>query len=399
MPLRTLILTLAYPHTASYYDDWRDAFLSDPSYVCTVQNILDLSPHRLARLVDDFDAVVMLHSCNSDTLDYFAPLAAVLGERKKAKLLTFVGNEYNSPYVSSAERVRLIKQARCDLVATQLLVEAGEYLYGASGARVISAAHALNPSAFVPGPDSVTRPLDLGVKGYRYPPFLGDNERNTMLRFFGENAERLSLKVDISEDKRLDRGNWARYLQSCRGTISTETGSWYISPNDEFIGRIHDYMASKRTGLVIKNDNLLRRMVRRLPTSIKALMWQLLKVGPIKFEILEDFNTTFEELDERFFKHAPRAPVYSKAISSRHFDAVGCQTCQVMLAGRYNDLLEADTHYLSVAHDYSNIDDVVRRFKDKGERDRITARAHEHVMNFHTYAHRTKALASEIRGL
>jgi hypothetical protein len=390
--LKTLILALVYPHRASYYDDWRDAFAASPRFDCTTANILDLKPRDLEREAELYDAIIMLHSCNSDTLDYLAPLAPVLGARKRAKLATFVGNEFNSPYVSMSERIRLFGQARCDLVATQLLAEAGDYLYAASGAKVIAMPHALNPAAFQPGPESPRRPIDLGVKGYRYPPYLGDDDRNRMLQLFAKNAQRWEINVDISEDRRLNRPEWAKFLQSCKGAISSETGSWYIAPDDELISRIHAYLRSKRRGIVLGNEGALRRAARRLPMSLKSFLWPILARGPIRFEVLDDFNTPFEELEAAFFRDAPRAPIYGKAISSRHFDAIGTKTCQVMLRGRYNDTLTADEHYIAVDPGFANVDDAVRRFKDAKLRDGVAEAAYQCAMAGHTYAHRAQAM-------
>lgn len=388
--LKTLILSLIYPTRVSYYDDWRDAFVHHPAYACDVGNIMTLTPTELEQRLEQYDAVIMLHSCNSDTLDYFAPLAPVLGQRNRAKLITFVGNEFNFPYVSTSERVRLFGVARCDVVATQLLEEAGNYLYAQSGARVVSVPHALNPAVFTPGPE--LRTLDIGVKGYKYPPYLGDDDRNRMLRFFSGNAGLWGLAVDISEDKRLNRDEWAGFLRSCNGTITTETGSWYISPNDELIQKIYAYLKENRKGLVIGNESPLRRIARYLPSPVKALLWQLLKRGPIGFEVIDDYNTSFKELDERFFRHEAHAPVYGKAISSRHFDAVGTKTCQIAFRGRFNDILVADEHYLAVEHDFSNAEDVVARFKDATERRRVVDTAYDLVMAEHTYRHRAEAI-------
>ena len=46
--LKTLILTLIYPNRASYYDDWRDAFLDSPAFDCDVASI-SLFRHRLGQ--------------------------------------------------------------------------------------------------------------------------------------------------------------------------------------------------------------------------------------------------------------------------------------------------------------------------------------------------------------
>jgi hypothetical protein len=397
--LRTLILTLEYPNRASYYSDWRDAFLNSAHFMCRVVNLFHLGPKKLARVIEEFDVVVLLHSCNSDTLDYFEPLSAVLANRRRAKLLSFVGNEFNSPYVSTPKRVALLRESRCDIIATQLLQEAGDFLYGGIDARVVSVPHALNPSAFTPGPIDGERRLDIGVKGYRYPPFLGDDDRNQMLAHFLANASRQGLVVDISEDKRLGRRQWSKFLADCRGTISTETGSWYLERDDVLMTRIREYFKSKRTGIVISNDGGLRRLARHLPSPVKAALWPMLHRGPIGFEVFDDLATPFEDLDQRFFREAKRSPVYSKAISSRHFDAIGTKTCQIMLKGRFNDILIADTHYLAVEPDFSNADSIIARFKDKAERHRIVDCAYRHVMAAHTYAHRIAAIRTELQSL
>lgn len=393
---RALLLTLQYPNRASYYDDWRDAFCGSAEFDCTVVNILGLEPARLSRMIEDFDAIIMLHSCNSDTLDYFSAIAPFLGDRRRAKLAIFAGNEYNSPYVSMPDKVRLFRNSRADIVATQLLAEAGEFLYGENDYRVISIPHALNPDAFQPGKLDAQRRLDIGVKGYRYPAYLGDDDRNRIINCFQASADRLGLVVDISEDRRLSREQWGAFLGDCRGTISTETGTWYLEKDDSLILDIHAYLKSKRKGLVISNDGALRRLARFLPSSVKEVLWSRMRNGPVKFEPLDDFNTPFEELYERYFRDAVRPPVYGKAVSSRHFDAIGTRTCQIMFRGRFNDILVADQHYIALEHDLTNLDEAIARFKDQRERKQIVDRAYDHVMDAHTHAHRVSMLFHEL---
>ncbi len=392
--LRTLILTLAYPHRASYYDDWRHAFEAIPHFDCQVQNILNLRPKRLERRLRDFDAVILLHSCSSDTLDYLLPLAPALAARTHAKLFAFIGNEFNSPYVSMARRVAFLRDARADFAATQLLLEAGEFLYKAPGCRVVSIPHALNPLAFQPGPVSRNRRTDIGFKGFRYPPYLGDDDRNRMLQAVSDGARRINLKTDISEDQRLDREDWATFLGNCRATISTETGSWYLEPDDTLMREVHTYLRSKHSGPTLYSDGVLRRLARRLPNSVKSVLWQVLKRGPVKFEMFEDFNTGFEELNNRFFINRPRALVYSKAVSSRHFDAIGKTTCQILLEGRYNDILVPGQHYISVKPDFSNVDDAIRQSQDHSLTDAMTKATYDYVMAAHTHEHRAREIHS-----
>jgi spore maturation protein CgeB len=60
--------------------------------------------------------------------------------------------------------------------------------------------------------------------------------------------------------------------------------------------------------------------------------------------------------------------------------------------GRYNDILKADEHYISLASDYSNLDDVLDRFGDVNYRSNIAKNAHQYVMAYHTYDHRIAEL-------
>src|SRR3990172_1592647 len=72
--------------------------------------------------------------------------------------------------------------------------------------------------------------------------------------------------------------------------------------------------------------------------------------------------------------------VSGKTISSRHFDAIGALTCQIMFPGRYGDILEADRHYLALERDFSNIDDVLARFLDDTTRSRLVRDTREWVV-------------------
>src|SRR6516162_857657 len=78
----------------------------------------------------------------------------------------------------------------------------------------------------------------------------------------------------------------------------------------------------------------------------------------------------------RFFAGRPCCPVYSKCISSRHFDAAGTGTCQILLRGRYNDILAADEYYIALDPDLGNVDEAIARFRDPIERRRIAGAAY-----------------------
>jgi hypothetical protein len=116
----------------------------------------------------------------------------------------------------------------------------------------------------------------------------------------------------------------------------------------------------------------------------------------VRYESTALADVPEQEVLDRFFSRAERAPVYGKCISSRHFDAIGTGTVQMLLAGRYNDILQPGQHFLELAPDFSNAEEVRRRFSDVAERRRIATTAREHALSSHTYAHRIAALASHV---
>jgi len=182
--IRTLILTLQYGHRGSYYDDWAGAYSGSELFDCQTSNLMKITPEDLSAILEEFDLVVLLHSATADTLEYLVPLQSVLADRSRAKLLAFVGNEFNSPYIPLESKVNALNACRVDVIATQLLEEAGRYAYKNIGAKIVSLPHALNPAAFPPGKTYGQRRIDIGMRSYRYPPYLGDNDRNRIIDYF-----------------------------------------------------------------------------------------------------------------------------------------------------------------------------------------------------------------------
>ena len=88
----------------------------------------------------------------------------------------------------------------------------------------------------------------------------------------------------------------------------------------------------------------------------------------------------------------PRCPAYSKCVSSRHFEAAATGTCQILVRGRYNDILQADEHYIALDPELGNACAAVERFRDPAERRRIADAAYALVHDAHTYRHRLAAL-------
>jgi hypothetical protein len=396
----TLVLYARYTDKLSYYDDWQHAFETHPGLSATCVNICGRESPRIVKgVLKGCDLVVLLHSVNADTLDFLEPFRSVLKDRA-APVLSFVGNEVNLPRISMEAKISFLKDIRADFIATQLPLEAGQWLYAeCTGSKVAALPHALNPDAFRPGPLGKLRPLDIGARSQKYWSCIGDNERVGLFTFFLSHPFKRQLSMDIDTASRFDRAGWAEFLASCRGTISNEAGSYYLERDDATVRRIQAWVDEEQHragGRMVKPDSLAERLWRLVPGPVKSLakapLGRLLKSMNVSYysDVYESLE--FDETYERFFRDTKPCPAYSKAISSRHFDAVGAKACQIMLEGRYNGILQADEHYIALRHDFSNADEAIERFLDQGYRQAMADRTYDYIMEHHTYRHRVDAI-------
>ena len=390
--MKVLVGYAHYTDRLSYYDDWLDAFTSSSQFDAVPLNIVASSTKaNLPNVLRNVDAVILLHSTNGDTTEYLEPHKEAFA-RRSVPLLTFVGNEVNIPGSPITDKRRVFGQIKPDYIATQLLLEAGQYLFADVATRsVVAIPHALNATAYRPMRASNERKLDVGARAVRYLPHLGDNERNRILRWFADNGPARGLKVDIS-DKRLDRAGWADYLNNCKATVATEAGGWFLEKDDATVNAIRQYVLSNSSGYVIKNDSAIRWLGHRMPWWARSILRSTLWSGPIKHEAVVNERIDAADILDRFFANRERSPYYSKCISSRHFDAAGTKTCQIMFPGRFNDILNADEHYIALEPDFSNIDEVLATFQDTARCQDIVERTYDLVTSKHTYPHRMQQI-------
>lgn len=392
--IRTVVLTVQYGVRASYYEDWLDALEASPCFAVTAFNLFRAGGRRAAlRALRDAELIIALHACSADTLAFIDPLRGALKARR-GRFLMLVGNEYNLPWSRLAGKRAFLRDVAADWIGTQLPLEAGEWLYGDIGATVVSLPHAVNERVFRRDKPDHLRAVDLGARSFRYPVYLGDDERNRVYDTFAQLGPAAGLRVDIANDSRLGRAAWAAFLNDCRGTIGSEAGTWYLERDDRTALAIRDFLRERSAGPVIRADGRLHGLVRHLPYGIKSGLKSVLQRSPLRHEALGSDETACAEVVNTFFAQRPRCPAYSKCISSRHFEAAATGTCQILIKGRYNDILQADEHYIALEADLANADEALLRFRDPTERARITAAAHSLVHDLHTYPRRVSAIHS-----
>ena len=394
--IQTVVLTLRYGVRASYYEDWLDAFEASPGFSVTSYNLFNRTERRAAmRAVQSAELVVALHACTADTLEFIEPLRGPLTARR-GRFLAFIGNEYNLPWIRLADKRALARDTGADWVATQLPLEAGEWLYEGSGATVLALPHAANEAVFRCDKADAARTIDIGGRSFRYPVFLGDDDRNRVYDRFAELGPAAGLTVDIANNARLERPQWAAFLNECRATIGTEAGTWYLERDDRTALAIRDFMREHAKGPTIRADGWMHAVARRLPYGVKSALRSLLTRSSIKHEALGVPEDAFGEIRDRFFTGRPHCPAYSKCISSRHFEAAATGTCQILVTGRYNGILQAGEHYIPISPGLADTAEALERFRDPGERARIAGAAHALIHDAHTYRHRLATLHAAV---
>jgi glycosyl transferase family 1 len=330
----------------SYAMDWRDALLAEPRIDATVCNLLNLVEYtRCRRALREYPLVIILHSATGDSMGMLRRTASWF-QRRRGKLVVFVGNEYNL----LEEKIAFIRDTGADYVASQLPIASARWLYSeCTDAEVLAMPHALNPVLYQPR--SIERDIDVGFVGADYPFYIGDRERARIVDYFRRHGVERGLRTDIRATN-MPRERWAEFLSGCKGAIGAEAGTYYLDRSGTLIPEVEAYVRSRR-------------------------------------------DVTFDEVFDRFFQNRT-IEMSGKAISSRHFEPIGTKTCQMLLEGCYNGILKPDEHYIAIRKDLSNVDDAIGRFCDPAYRTVITEQAYAFVMAAHTYAHRVAQLLDRI---
>lgn len=192
------------------------------------------------------------------------------------------------------------------------------------------------------------RDIDVGYRGRALPPWMGSGgqEKRIIGDRFREFASDSGLRLDIATDEgsRVYGQDWYRFLGRCRAILGVESGTSYIDLEDqvyeEYRQRLHD-------GALVTLEALQEGALGR---------W--------------DGNIPY------------------RTLGPRHFEAAAFRICQVMFEGEYSDVLRPMEHYIPLARDFSNLEEVVRLVADPDVRARLTENTHRDLIDsgHYTYA-------------
>ncbi len=182
------------------------------------------------------------------------------------------------------------------------------------------------------------RPNDIVYRARHLPYFYGHHGRlkHPIGEAVLEAAPRHGLVCDISTSgpETIHGESWLDFMGSGRATIGVESGVSVLDRRGEMQRTVEEMLAAE--------PNLsFEAASARMPPG-----WD----------------------DYRFF-----------ALSPRHLEAVVTKTAQILTEGRYSGALEADRHYIPLAYDFSNLDDVLEQVKDRALLARLAEQAYEDV--------------------
>jgi hypothetical protein len=193
----------------------------------------------------------------------------------------------------------------------------------------------------------VERTIDVGYRVKDLPAWLGRHARlkAEIGDAFAAAAPAHGLTCDISTRAQdvLVGLDWVRFLLSCRYTVGVEGGA-----------------------SVLDRDGSLRECCEGV-----------LAARP---------DATFEELEQECFPGRD-GEFGLVALSPRHLEAVATRTCQVLIEGEYDGVLEPDRHYIPLRRDFSNLDVVLETMRRDDERERIVETAYREIVASGTWSY------------
>ena len=184
------------------------------------------------------------------------------------------------------------------------------------------------------------RPVAIGYRAWAGAPWLGRHGtlKGRLATVFEEAAARRGLATDIStaDDATLTGDDWFRFLAKCRWTVGVEGGASLLDRDGSIRRRVEEYQAANP-------------------------------------------GASFDEIEAACFPGAD-GTLDLVALSPRHLEACATRTCQVLVEGDYNGILEAGVHYVPLRRDLGNLDEVLDRVTSDEGREEMVERAYRDVV-------------------
>ena len=191
------------------------------------------------------------------------------------------------------------------------------------------------------------RSVDICYRARRHDHFLGRHGRlkTAIAEVFEDKAPKKGLTTDIStrDQDTLLGDEWFKFLLRSKYIIGVEGGASILDRDGEIKKRAQQYMKSH----------------------------------PV---------ASFEEVEAACYPNQD-GNLGLVALTPRHLEACATRTCQVLIEGDYNGVLEAGKHYVELKRDFSNIDQVLAIVERDDQRTDMTERAYRDIVGSEKYTY------------
>lgn len=199
--------------------------------------------------------------------------------------------------------------------------------------RIAECAHLLSPGR--------QRQITVGYRAIAKPVVWWGRHgylKERIAKVFEQQLRLSQVDFDISTDEKDAKSSlsWYSFLGNCKYTLGVESGTSLL----DFDG------------------------------SIKRTTEDYLRAHP---------HASFEEIEAACFPHLD-GHFEGYEISPRHLEACMTGTCQILTEGSYSGILKPNIHYIPVAKDFHNINEVIELIKSDHRRSEIVDNAYRDIV-------------------
>lgn len=187
----------------------------------------------------------------------------------------------------------------------------------------------------------------IGYRGRALPPRFGHLAREKLI--IGQRMRQIceergiNVSIEWEEDKRIYGEKWDEFIEDCKATLGTESGSNIFDDDGEI---------SK--------------------TVAKALE--------------QNPELSYEEIHAKYLaEHEGR--IVMNQVSPRIFEAIVHKTALVLFEGTYSGVVKPDLHYIPLKKDFSNVDEVLEKLSNDHYLEELTERAYADVVKTGQYSY------------
>ena len=192
------------------------------------------------------------------------------------------------------------------------------------------------------------RKFIIGYRGRKLPFWYGELGKEKLI--IGKKMKKICQErgvisdIEWEDDKRIYGEAWYQFLEDCKATIGTESGSNIFDEYGE-----------------IKNN--------------------------IEKEIKINATLTYNEAYEKYLKDY-EGNIKMNQISPKIFEAIALKTALVLFEGEYSGIIKPNVHYIPLKKDFSNVDEVLDKLRDDNYLEELTNRTYLDIIKSGKYSHK-----------